>query len=115
MDANSESSSAVAGNEDVQLNGSTEATPNVSPVLDNLMTRAKTLILELETFRDRLRGLRQDGTVELGHFRNAIQSELNMLERLSNKPTTHSTSHVARSSNLPFLETVWRNAKRYVH
>ena len=34
-----------------------------------------------------------------------------MLERLSQKPEGESTNHVARSSNLPFLETVWNIAK----
>jgi len=82
-----------------------------APILDDLISRAKALLSELEAFRHRLRSLRQEGNVELGHFRGTVQSELNMLERLSNKPESESTHHIARSSNLPFLETVWNAAK----
>ncbi|EMC97971.1 hypothetical protein BAUCODRAFT_59588, partial [Baudoinia panamericana UAMH 10762] len=49
--------------------------------------------------------------VELGHFRGTIQSELSMLQRLRTKPENASTHHIARSSNLPFLETLWNTAK----
>ncbi|KAK5115835.1 hypothetical protein LTR85_009429 [Meristemomyces frigidus] len=84
----------------------------VSPILDSLITRAKTLLSELEAFRDRLRTLRQEGNVELGHFRGNIQSELNMLQRLYRKPNDEQTNHVARSSNLPFLERVWSTVKK---
>jgi len=77
----------------------------------DLISRAKTLLSELEAFRHRLRDLRQEGNVELGHFRGTVQSELSMLQRLSDKPESGSTQHIARSSNLPFLETVWNTAK----
>lgn len=81
------------------------------PVLDGLIARAVTLLDELQAFRDRLRSLRQEGNVELGHFRGNIQSELNMLQRLYSTPNDAQTNHVARSSNLPFLERVWSTVK----
>ncbi|KAK3697864.1 hypothetical protein LTR37_017255 [Vermiconidia calcicola] len=87
------------------------STTSASGVVDDLIARAKTVLSELETLRNRLRELRQEGTVEIAHFRSTVQSELGMLERLSQKPEGESTNHVARSSNLPFLETVWNIAK----
>ncbi|KAK3059082.1 hypothetical protein LTR09_000648 [Extremus antarcticus] len=83
-----------------------------SPIVDDLVSRAKTILSELEAFRDRLRHLRMAGTVEVAHFKNTVQSELSMLEKLSGKPESDATNHVARSSNLPFLETVWSTSKR---
>ena len=80
--------------------------------LKDLISRAEKLLAELEIFRKRLRELRQEGSVELAHFRGVVQSELGMLEKLSARPTSQATSHIARSSNLPFMETVWRSAKR---
>ena len=89
-----------------------ENTTNSSPVIDNLIAPAQAILSELEALRDRLRTLRQEGTVEIAHFRSTVQSELGMLEKLSLKPEGESTNHVARSSNLPFLETVWSSAKK---
>ena len=83
-----------------------------SLVIDDLTTRAKTILSELESYRNRLRELRLEGTVEMAHYRSTTQSELAMLERLSTRPENESTAHVARSSNLPFLETVWSTAKK---
>lgn len=80
--------------------------------LNDLITRAKSLLSELEAFRDRLRHLRHEGNVELGHFRGTLQSELNMLQRLNSKPDDEQTKHVARSSNLPFLDRVWNTVKK---
>lgn len=82
-------------------------------ILTGLIDRAKVLQHELEAFRTRLRELRQERTVELGHFRGTVQSELNMLERLSSRPKGEATTHVARSSNLPFLESLWSTVKRH--
>ncbi|KAM3423043.1 hypothetical protein BST61_g512 [Cercospora zeina] len=84
-------------------------------LLANLISRAKTLLTELEQFRQHLRIIRQEQYIELAHFRGTIQSELNMLEKLHSKPETDSTTHVAKSSNLPFLETVWKTAKKSSH
>ena len=83
-----------------------------SQAIDDLITRAKVILSELESFKNRLRELRLEGTVEIAHFRSTAQSELAMLERLSAKPENESTTHVARSSNLPFLETVWSTTKK---
>ena len=85
---------------------------SASPAIDNLITRAKDLQAELETFRSHLRTLRQETSVELSHFRGTVKSELQMLERLSQKPDDEAAKHIARSSNLPFLETVWGTAKK---
>lgn len=81
-------------------------------IIEDLISRAKTLLSELEILRNRLRDLRAEGGVELAHFRGVVSSEFGMLERLSAKPSTKASAHIARSSNLPFLETVWRNAKK---
>ena len=83
-----------------------------SSIIDDLITRARTILSEVEALRDRLRALRQQGTVETGHFRGTVQSELGMLEKLASKPESDSTNHIARSSNLPFLEHVWSAAKQ---
>lgn len=87
----------------------------VQGILTDLVARAKVLLGELEIFREHLRNIRQEQHVEVAHFRSTVQSELNMLERLRNKPedqSTKSISHVAKSSNLPFLEYTWGMAKR---
>ncbi|KAK1025367.1 hypothetical protein LTR33_017754, partial [Friedmanniomyces endolithicus] len=81
------------------------------PMIDDLIQRAKTLLSELEQLYERLRTLRRESHVELAHFRSTIQSELSMLQRLNDKPDDDATKHVARSSNLPFLETIWSTAK----
>ncbi|KAK3680186.1 hypothetical protein LTR78_000563 [Recurvomyces mirabilis] len=89
-----------------------EMVGNAGNAIADLVDRAKVLLAELQIFRDRLRHLRQEGNVELGHFRGTIQSELKMLERLLDKPHDVATIHVARSSNLPFLETLWSTVKK---
>lgn len=89
-----------------------ESRSAASEAIDDLISRAKLILSELEKFRNRLRTLRLEGTVEIAHFRSTVQSELGMLERLLSKPETESTAHVARSSNLPFLETVWSTTKK---
>ena len=83
-----------------------------SQAIDNLISRAKVILSELEQYKTHLRDLRLEGTVEMAHYRSTTQSELAMLERLSAKPENESTAHVARSSNLPFLETVWSTTKK---
>jgi hypothetical protein len=86
--------------------------PSVVPILTDLTARAKTLLSELQAFQDHLRKLRQQRNVELAHFRSTIQSEMTMLEKLSSKEDSRQTIHIARSSNLPFLETIWDSAKK---
>lgn len=85
--------------------------PNHSAVLADLTSRAQGLLAELETFKEHLRSIRLEATIEMAHFRGTVQSELNMLERLMQNPDSNSASHIVRSSNLPFLETVWSSAK----
>ncbi|CZT18842.1 uncharacterized protein RCC_04687 [Ramularia collo-cygni] len=89
-----------------------EDATSIGLAIERLTNRAKTLLLELETFRNHLRRIRQEQDVELAHFRGAVQSEVGMLERLSKKLDDVNTGHVARSSNVPFLESVWDNAKK---
>ncbi|SMQ47918.1 unnamed protein product [Zymoseptoria tritici ST99CH_3D7] len=86
--------------------------PSVVPILMNLTGRAKTLLSELQAFQEHLRKLKRQRDVELAHFRSTVQSELSMLERLASKPDGAQTIHIARSSNLPFLETIWNIAKK---
>ena len=81
-------------------------------LLSDLTHRAETLLSELEEFRQHLRSIKQEQHVEVAHYRNTVRSELEMLQRLSAKESNQSAGHIARSSNLPFLETVWNVAKR---
>jgi len=90
---------------------SDDAGPELSSILLDLTSRAQRLLSELETFKEHLRSVRLEAMIELAHFRGTVQSELNMLERLSQNPNSNSATHIVRSSNLPFLETVWSNAK----
>jgi hypothetical protein len=88
-----------------------DAGPQLSDILLDLTSRAQVLLSELETFKEHLRSVRLEAMIEMAHFRGTVQSELNMLERLSRNPDSSSANHIVRSSNLPFLETVWSNAK----
>jgi len=88
-----------------------DAGPQLSSILLDLTTRAQGLLSDLETFKEHLRSVRLEAMIEMAHFRSTVQSELNMLERLSQNPDSNSANHIVRSSNLPFLETVWSNAK----
>lgn len=93
-------------------NGQTDdETADSLDVLEDLRDRAQNVLSELEQLKVRLRSIRQEASVEVAHFRGAVQSELSMLERLINNPDNKAASHIARSSNLPFLETVWKNVK----
>ncbi|KAF2723661.1 hypothetical protein K431DRAFT_282757 [Polychaeton citri CBS 116435] len=82
-----------------------------APGVSELLIRARNLLSELEEFRIHLKNVRLEHSIELSHFRGTVRSELQMLERLSQKPSGEPRDHVARSSNLPFLETVWANCK----
>lgn len=90
----------------------TEDATSISFTISELSSRAKDLLSELETFRQHLRSIRQEQDVEVAHFRGAVQAEVGMLDRLSKKLDDVNTGHVARSSNVPFLESVWDSAKR---
>jgi hypothetical protein len=85
--------------------------PQLASILLDLTTRAQGLLSGLEIFKEHLRSVRLEAMIEMAHFRSTVQSELNMLERLSQNPDTNSANHIVRSSNLPFLETVWNHAK----
>jgi hypothetical protein len=110
----------------------------VPPTASDLLQRCQTLLSELEIFKEYLKSRKQDHQVEIAHFRNTVNSELRTLQRLTsassisastsspaNKPFTSSDSeddqeeekkqttsqHTVNSSNLPFLESVWRVVK----
>jgi hypothetical protein len=84
----------------------------VETILGDLTNRAEIILSELEAFRQYLRSIKQEQHIEVAQFRNSVTSELSMLGRLASKVNEESTSHNARSSNLPFMETVWLHAKR---
>ncbi|KAM0722227.1 hypothetical protein Q7P37_001668 [Cladosporium fusiforme] len=94
-----------------QDGASGDAGPGISSVLGDLKTRAQDLLSELETFKTHLRSIRLEASIEMAGFRGIVQSELSMLERLSQNQDSSPVDHIARSSNLPFLDTVWTNAK----
>ncbi len=82
-----------------------------SLVVGDLVQRGQALLAELEVFRKHLKELRKESEIEVARYHGNIRSELAMLERLSSEPDSDATKHVARSSNLPFLESVWSVAK----
>lgn len=84
---------------------------DITALLNDLRDRAKNILSELETFKDHLKSIRLESTVETAHFHGQLRSELGMLERLAAKTPEQSSYHIAKSSNLPFLETVWNTAK----
>lgn len=65
-------------------------------LINDLITRGKTLLSELRAFRDRIRSLRHEGIVETATFRGTVESEVSSLQRLASKPENESTLHVAR-------------------
>jgi chromosome segregation ATPase len=89
-----------------------EDATSISLTISELTDRATTLLTELETFRQHLRSIREEQNVELAHFRGAVQAEVGMLERLTKKLEDVNVGHIARSSNVPFLESIWDGAKR---
>ena len=106
---------AVSNHDGEADDSNIEESQQVQELLSDLISRAKVLLEELEQFRQHLRAIREESHVETAHFRGTIQSELSMLEKLQSKPATDTTGHIAKSSNLPFLETVWGMAKRSTH
>ena len=95
----------------VQDESTEDAGPGLTSILEDLTSRAQGLLSDLEAFKEHLRSIRLEARIEIAHFKSTVQSELGMLERLSQSADTKTASHIVRSSNLPFLETVWNNAK----
>ncbi|KAF2773144.1 hypothetical protein EJ03DRAFT_265637, partial [Teratosphaeria nubilosa] len=85
---------------------------DLSTVLEDLVARANTILHEIDALCAHLQRLRQDGKVDIASFRSNVKSELGMLTRLQSQPEGESRSHVARSSNLPFLERIWITVKK---
>ena len=86
--------------------------PANQSTLEDLIARAKILLDELDTFRNRLLNLRHGGNVDISGFRNTVKSELKMLEKMALKPETLSTANVIRSANTVYYEYLWCVAKR---
>ncbi|KAI9816771.1 MAG: hypothetical protein M1827_001416 [Pycnora praestabilis] len=94
-------------------NGVQETRLSSTRSAEDLLEQCQVLLRELEVFREYLVTRRKEKGVDLGPFRNSVQSELKSLERLSKAdPTTERTRHTLRSSNLPFYTSVWTTAKR---
>lgn len=86
-------------------------TTHITELLDDLKNRTQTILQELEVFKQHLKTIRQESTVETAHYHGTVRSELAMLERLCQKQPEQNSYHIAKSSNLPFLEKVWTTVK----
>ncbi|KAI4728474.1 hypothetical protein E4T49_03772 [Aureobasidium sp. EXF-10728] len=94
---------------EVHTNGHSPAPATAS----DLLSRCQSLLSELETFKEYLKSRKQDHQVEIAHFRNTVKSELRTLQRLASASSDDqdTNQHTVNSSNLPFLESVWRVVK----
>lgn len=84
-------------------------------LLLSLVSKCQTLLSELQAFQTFLTQHKKQNTVELGHFKHLVLSELKSLEKLNQVDASGSdpkTLHSLQSSNLAFLEVVWRTAKK---
>ena len=64
-------------------------------------------------FQTYLASINREQEVDIRTFRNSITSEMKALERLANvDPGQEDTFHSLRSTNLPFLRTIWSTARR---
>jgi hypothetical protein len=84
-------------------------------LLFSLVSRCQNLLSELEMFQNFLALHKKQNTVELGHFKHLVISELRSLEKLKQLDASGSepkTLHSLQSSNLAFHEAVWLTAKR---
>ena len=94
--------------------------------VEELLTRCKTLLRELEEFRDFVSEARNgDGdpqtspslkvvehAVDIRHFHAPVLAELKSLQRLSEgDQLAEKTIHTLKSSNLPFYAAIWEAAK----
>ncbi|KAL7272755.1 hypothetical protein RUND412_004424 [Rhizina undulata] len=95
-----------------QYSSTSEDEAPVNPEAEALLTRAETILSEVEAFQKALRRNKLDKTVELRHFLSGVKSERASLLGLSLQPANSSkTCHALRSSNISYLEAVWRAAK----
>ncbi|KAI9790742.1 MAG: hypothetical protein M1816_004883 [Peltula sp. TS41687] len=72
---------------------------------ENLLTRGRALLHEIEQFQACLQEQGKENTVDLKAFKNSLQTELKSLRKRD------ATIHNLRSSNLPFYTAVWDTAK----
>jgi hypothetical protein len=125
--------------EDDFLNTDSDSSPHQSAgkeLATTLIRQSHTLLSELTTVQSHLAALKKPSLVELRQFKSAIQSELQSLEKLSEKASNVLSAdvrygadsrndnsgnseaedarilHSLRSSNLPFYYAVWKVAKR---
>lgn len=89
----------------------TQDTAHITELLKDLHDRAKTVQAELNEFKQHLKTYRLAAGVETAHYSGQLKSELGLLQRLTAEPPHQSSYHIAKSSNLPFLEALWRLAK----
>lgn len=69
---------------------------NSLALINDLISRGKTLLSELQDFRKRIRTRRHEGIVETATFRGTVESEVNSLQRLASRTNDESTFHIAR-------------------
>ncbi|KAG9230072.1 hypothetical protein BJ875DRAFT_473224 [Amylocarpus encephaloides] len=92
----------------------TEVGPEVDAqgLASEMQERCRTLLSELEEFSQYLKAQRKENTVELRTFRNGLQSEMKLIDKLAKKDTPNETTvHSLRSSNFLFYASVWSTAK----
>ena len=102
----------IAGqHEHVSLERPEDGVQDSLSLIADMILRAKNLRCELDAFHNRLCTFLLRSTAEIKQFRNTVDGEVAMLEKLLAKPESKSTVHTARSSNLAFLEQVWSFSK----
>ncbi|CAZ83867.1 unnamed protein product [Tuber melanosporum] len=98
--------------EDIIDSDSDADSPN--PLAAALVTRAHRLLDSLESLQTHLRRHSLTKEVEIRPFATSLRSETRMLEALAATPPTPESTHSMRSSNLSYLEAVWKCARAQV-
>ncbi|KAG0124384.1 hypothetical protein HOY82DRAFT_184800 [Tuber indicum] len=98
--------------EDIIDSDSDADSPN--PLAAALVTRAHRLLDSLESLQTHLRRHSLTKEVEIRPFATSLRSETRMLEALAATPPTPESTHSIRSSNLSYLEAVWKCARAQV-
>ncbi|KAG0644834.1 hypothetical protein HOY80DRAFT_214358 [Tuber brumale] len=98
--------------EDIIDSDSDADSPN--PLAAALVTRAHRLLDSLESLQTHLHRHSLTKEVEIRPFATSLRSETRTLEALAATPPTPESTHSLRSSNLSYLETVWKCARAQV-
>ncbi|PWW79611.1 hypothetical protein C7212DRAFT_350454 [Tuber magnatum] len=98
--------------EDIIYSDSDADSPN--PLAAALVTRAHRLLDSLESLQTHLRRHSLTKEVEIRPFATSLRSETRTLEALATTPPTPEATHSLRSSNLSYLEAVWKCARAQV-